>query len=107
MGAALSGVALLKWGIRGGTALADYQSLVRRVDAIDKVLATAGEKTSDLASAINGLPERLRKDFLPRPEADLIIQESQQDRRALHHDLERLWEAVRRDPHIRTRHTDS
>ena len=96
-------VVLLKWGVRGGSALAEYQELGRKVDALGVRMDKAGVEASRLATAVTGMPERLRGDFLPRAEAKLIIEESQKDRVSLHHEVERLWEAMLRDPRARTR----
>lgn len=103
MGAAAAGVGLLKWGYRGGTAYADYQSVKARLDAFEtaqKSEATAqrewrtsiGGKVSDLTSEIQGMPERLRGIFLPREEARLIVQ--------------RLENGFHREPGSKTRHGD-
>jgi len=100
-------VVLLKWGVRGGSALAGYQDLGRRVTALetryqeDKVEVKEwrrdiGQKMSDIGSDVQAMPETLRKTFL-------TIELADRDRRESEHDRTRLWEALQRDPRARTR----
>ena len=63
--------------------------LKAQVAEIKRRMDQAGRKISDLTSDVNGLEERVRKEFLPRTEATLLTDESRRDR-------QRLWEVLER-----------
>ena len=77
---------------RGGGAVADYQALVKRVDAHERRLDQAGEKVSTLASEVQGWETRARVELLTRAEATLMLQESRDDRTEIRRRLIRLEE---------------
>lgn len=64
--------------------------------SLQKQLDQAGEKTSHLASTVNGLPERLRTMFFPMDRADDHIRESREDRQRLWSEFRRVEDRVRR-----------
>ena len=59
----------VKVGLKGGS----IEVILQRLDQLDGLMNRAGEKMSDLADTVQGLPDRLRKDFLPREEAKLLF----------------------------------
>jgi hypothetical protein len=46
------------------------ETLLFRIEQLEKRMEQAGNKMSDLASAVQGLPDRLRHDFVLRVEWD-------------------------------------
>ncbi len=92
---ALAGVALLRWGARGGKVWADFQKLEVDVSQLRTLFTEAGQKTSRLATEVQGMSERLRQIFITRDEATLMRQASEEDRAQLRREVERLWDAVR------------
>ena len=61
----------------------------QRLDEITKQLDRAGARYSSLASTVNGLPERMRAQFVSVERIEDLLRESREDRT-------RLWEALRK-----------
>ena len=61
--------------------------LENRLTAVEKRMDKAGEKISDLATFVQGVPELMRKEFLLKERADELLIDSREDRR-------KLWEAI-------------
>ena len=59
----------VKVGLKGGS----LDVILQRLDNLDERMNRAGIKMSDLADDVQGLPDRLRKEFLPREEAKLLF----------------------------------
>lgn len=60
-----------------------------RLQNIDDRMDRAGKECSRLATEVQGMPERIRKDFVTRERFDDWVKDSKEDRTE-------LWEAVRR-----------
>lgn len=54
------------------SAVEEIPLLVHRVMRLEQRMDQAGDKLSDLTDAVQGLPERMRRDFVTRAEWDLI-----------------------------------
>lgn len=84
---AAAGVALLYRGFQTGKWVQNQESRSKEIDQITTRLDRAGQKISDLATDVQGLPERMHRDFIPR-ETFLIeitgLKERQKD----------LWTAI-------------
>lgn len=76
----------------------DKMEADRDVILLKQRMDKAGTLTSDLATEVQGLPERLRREFrdeyITRREVELIRTESQIDRNRLHADVGELWAAM-------------
>ena len=96
-----------KAGAKGQRALVDQpEQIAYRLLCVEKRLDQSGEHISDLATAVQGLPERLRSVFVTKEVFELYGSESRDDRAGLRRDVSDLRLAVIRDPHARTRHGD-
>ena len=62
--------AIGKW-VRGREVATDMPSY--RIGQLEKRMDQAGEKMSDLAGDIQGLPDRLRLEFITRHECELMV----------------------------------
>ena len=82
---------LLRRAFQGGAWTTDLMGrmliIERTQEAQKERLDHAGAKLSDLASHVQGLPERLREQFLSLDRANDIIAESRADR-------VRIWQAI-------------
>jgi len=57
-------------------------------------LDEAGQKMSDFSDELQNLPERMRRDFMPRPEIELQFAENKADRQLLRDEITNLWKRV-------------
>lgn len=103
--AAMALLWIFRAGVKGQELISRPELLAERLKQVEIRMDRAGEKISDLASAVQGLPESLRRTFLPRELADEYVLESRADRKALHAQLDRVSNQMR-DPSARTRASD-
>lgn len=69
---------------------ARMEAIETRVDSVDRRMDRAGKQMSDFASNLQGLPERLRKDFVTRERLEDLLTESRNDRAALWTHVQKL-----------------
>lgn len=89
----------LRMGYWGGTAMTEFRAVLTRLDH-------AGEEISTLASKVQGLPEELRRIFLPREVADQWVLETRRELERLRVVIDDLQRHSWRDSSSRTRHND-
>lgn len=65
-----------------------------RVKDINDRLKAAGMKMSDFSDELQTLPERMRRDFVPRGEVELQFSENRVDRQLLRDEITDLWKRV-------------
>lgn len=90
----LRGFQLGKWSTTVDRS-ADFDALRESIRAIHRRLDDAGEKASDLASAVQGMPERIRRDFITRDEFTIMTENGREDRMRLWQEIARLWDTFR------------
>lgn len=99
MGVAAVIVALLYRGFYTGRWVQKNEDQVgmfeTRLAAIERRLDNGGAKMSDLASEINGLPERLRLMFVPVELFHHVDERNKEDRSAMRAEIEKMWHAIR------------
>lgn len=105
---AMGAAVWLLWSLRGAFVAGwNVQKFIRQfeehkrqsdeeIDGLKLRMDRAGVAMSDLATDVQGLPERLRVEFLPRRESELIQKESEVDRERLWQEVRDLWKVVNR-----------
>lgn len=68
--------------------------LADKIAAIEKTLERAGQKSSDLSDDVQGMPERLRTQFVGHDTMRLFIEEMRADRGVLRQDIADLRDRV-------------
>lgn len=104
--AVATAAAVLLWSLRQGFA---GGSLMNRFERLEKDVTDlrtetrqrfdrAGEEMSNLATDVQGMPDRIRGELLTelRREAALLRADSARDRDELHRQIQHLWEVVER-----------
>lgn len=93
----MTAAALLLWAVlhafKGGQHAAD---VLARLKAVEDRMNRAGIEMSDFATELQGFPERMRREFMPRETAQLLVEESRHDRERIRVELEQLKTDLRR-----------
>lgn len=63
------------------------EAILSRLKNVEETIRHAGDKMSDLTTQVQGMPERLRHEFMPRDELTYRLDDSSTDR-------QRLWYAI-------------
>lgn len=115
----------LRLGAKGERALQAPKDVAARLDKFEERFDHAGEESSELASTVQGLigeiaelkrrhsedhrrlrdlaefvnaqPVTLSSTFIPRREAEVMVQESRLDRDRLHKEIDSIWSIMRKE----------
>ena len=72
----------------------DVANLKELIKKNEQRLDRAGEEMSNIASDVQGMPERLRSDFVPRREVELQFAENKVDRELLRQEVNNIWKRI-------------
>ncbi len=100
MGVVTGLIVTLRHAFGGGKFLAQTEARFKALELqhadFKELLEAAGEKSSTLASHVQGLPAQWQNDCVTRREADVVAVEARLDRQRMQREIEQLWSALRR-----------
>ena len=102
-------LAVLRLGDKGGRLIRGTEESSKRMDQVELDCATkyalilqrldrAGEKTSELATEVQAMPERFRTIFISLDRSADLFAEARDDRKRLWHEVEQICFTLRRRP---------